>query len=196
MTTDGATAAKKTYSTLEISRICHVDPVTVARWCDQGEIKCFRTPGGHRRVLLPDLIDFLRRQGIPPPPELRAGPRRVLVVDGDADSVHSLKNQLKEAAPELEVDGSSSFVEALLKIGTEVPEAVILDVQLPRVDGLELCRRLRENPKTSSVRVIAITATLDRRRSEAIVEAGAVACLSKPVRPADLLSLLSARAAR
>jgi len=184
----------RTFSTLEISRICHVDPVTVARWCDQGEIKCFKTPGGHRRVLQEDLLAFLRRQGIPVPEEFgRPGgrPLRILIVDDDPDILRIFKTQVRavldhRAVVETAVNG----VEALLKIGSDVPDVVILDLLLPKMDGTEVCRRIKENPKTSGVRVVAVTASTDRRRAAAVVRAGAVACLVKPVRLADLLAHL------
>jgi CheY-like chemotaxis protein len=182
---------KKTYSTLEIGRMCHVDPVTIARWCDSGEIKCFRTPGGHRRIMHEDLLQFMRRQKIPLPPDVAVGPARLLIVDDDADFVKLVRAQLREAGIDAEIDSADNGVDALLKIGTEIPDVVLLDLLLPRMDGVEVCHRVKSNPKTAVVCIIAVTASSDRRKSEAARKAGVAACLVKPIRVADLLPHLS-----
>lgn len=182
--------ARKTFSTLEISRMCHVDPVTVARWCDQGQIKCFRTPGGHRRILQADLIDFFRRQRIPLPAELSEPPLKVLIVGGDADLVRALKAGFKEHRPQSVIDSADNGVEAVLKIGTDLPDVVIFDLALPKIDGAELCRRVKENAKTRGVRIVAVAAA-DRRKSDALVQAGALACLPKSACAAEILALLA-----
>ena len=49
---------KRHYSTIDVSAICGVDPVTVARWCDKGDLPCYRTPGGHRRIGREDAQHF------------------------------------------------------------------------------------------------------------------------------------------
>jgi CheY-like chemotaxis protein len=182
---------KKTYSTLDISRICHVDPVTIARWCDNGDIKCFRTPGGHRRVMHLDLIAFLRAQKIPMPQGLEGdGPMRVLIVDDDPDFVKTTRLQFREALPESVIESAEDGVEALLKIGADRPDVVLLDLLLPKMDGVEVCRRIKSNPKTAQVQIVAVTASTDKKRSEAALKAGVAACLVKPIRVAELLPLV------
>jgi CheY-like chemotaxis protein len=182
---------KKTYSTLEISRMCHVDPVTIARWCDNGDIKCFRTPGGHRRIMHGDLLEFLKRQKIPLPADVSEGPAKILIVDDDPDFAKTLRVQIAQALPMAEIELAQNGVDALIKIGSELPDVVLLDLLLPRLDGIEVCRRVKANPKTASIRIVAVTASVDRKRSDAAIKAGASACLVKPVRAADLLPHLA-----
>ena len=173
---------KRTFSTLEISRVCEVDPVTVARWCDQGQLRCFRTPGGHRRVVREDLLQFLRRHGVPLPPELAEERPRLLVVDDDPAFVRLMRAVLRGAGDPLELHSASDGVEALLRIGSELPHVVMLDLLLPGLDGVEVCRRIRANPKTASTLVIGVTASPDKKLSAAVVKAGAKVCLVKPLR--------------
>jgi hypothetical protein len=55
--------------TQRVAQLCQVTPATVAHWIDQGHLKGHRTPTGHRRVALEDLVVFLRDHGMPVPPE-------------------------------------------------------------------------------------------------------------------------------
>lgn len=177
---------KRTYSTLEISRMCEVDPVTVARWCDQGQLKCYRTPGGHRRVLREDVRQFLRQHGVPIPKDLEDALPRVLIVDDDPAFVRGMKSALREARGAFQVSFAADGVDALLRIGSEIPDVVILDLLLPRMDGVEVCGRIRANPKTAGIVIIGVTASSDKRLAAAVLKAGAQTCLVKPVRWPDL----------
>jgi len=74
----------KTYTTFYISKICDVYPTTVANWIDEGKLKAFTTPGGHRRVSADDLKEFLKKYNMPVPEKLFSnGKKKVLAVDDD-----------------------------------------------------------------------------------------------------------------
>jgi CheY-like chemotaxis protein len=76
-------------------------------------------------------------------------------------------------------------------IDQELPDAVILDVGLPHMDGLEVARRIRSNPRLNGVRLIALTGyglASDRR---ATAQAGFDHHLVKPVQPADLFRAIA-----
>jgi two-component system cell cycle response regulator DivK len=72
----------------------------------------------------------------------------------------------------------------------KMPDLILMDVQMPRVSGLEATRKLRADPKTASIPIIAVTSFAmsgDDRRAK---EAGANAYLAKPYSPRKLLSLI------
>ena len=115
--------------------------------------------------------------------------RRVLIVDDNRDSADSL-------AMLMEITGNKTFlaydgVEALEAIDKHRPEVVLLDIGLPKIDGHEVCRRVREQPWGRDIVIIALTGwgqEDDRRKSE---EAGFNGHLVKPVDYDNLLSLLA-----
>jgi PAS domain S-box-containing protein len=127
----------------------------------------------------------------PPEPALMQAasrPRRILVVDDNEDSAVSLAMLLEIAGNEIFLahDGVSA-VEAVEK---HRPEVVLLDIGLPRLSGLEVCRRVREQPWGDGVVVIALTGwgqEEDRRKS---LEAGFDGHLVKPVDYEALQQLL------
>ena len=53
------------FSTHSAARFCRVTPMTIIRWIEEGRIKAYKTPGGHRRIMRADLEDFCRRSQIP-----------------------------------------------------------------------------------------------------------------------------------
>ena len=123
------------------------------------------------------------------PGERESPHRRVLIVDDNRDSADSL-------AMLLEITGNETYmahdgVEAVEAIETHRPEVVLLDIGLPRLDGHEVCRRVREQPWGKDIVMIALTGwgqADDRRKSE---EAGFNGHLVKPVDYDSLLELLS-----
>lgn len=77
--------------------------------------------------------------------------------------------------------------ETLDRIGAEVPDLVLLDVNMPDVDGLEVCRRLRADPATTSLPIILVTSLTEREHRLEGIAAGANDYLTKPIDRADLL---------
>jgi CheY-like chemotaxis protein len=104
--------------------------------------------------------------------------------------LRSTKRALKQQFPDLEVELAESPVEGLLKVGTDKPDAVLLDATMPGMDGVEVCRQIRQNPGTAGVAVIALTGRLDEEVAIAFKQAGAAACLRKPLDINALLQLL------
>src|ERR1700739_1873681 len=81
----------------EVGALLQVNPSSVKKWVNDGRIAAFRTPGGHRRIRVADLLDFLNRHSMPIPRELAgaATRRRVLIVDDDLITLRALERRLK-----------------------------------------------------------------------------------------------------
>ena len=109
---------------------------------------------------------------------------RVLVAD-DTDSVRALFRKLL-AAEGHDVLAVQDGVEALAAMEKHHPDIVLLDVQMPRLDGLEVCRRLKADPATRLTPVILVTGQADMADCIKGIEAGADEFLTKPVHPHEL----------
>jgi CheY-like chemotaxis protein len=140
-------------------------------------------------VRLPVLSKATTAEQTQPADEPESPHRRILIVDDNQDSADSL-------AMLLEITGNETYmahdgIEAVEAIETHRPEVVLLDIGLPRLDGHEVCRRVREQPWGKEIVMIALTGwgqADDRRKSE---EAGFNGHLVKPVDYDSLLELLS-----
>jgi two-component system CheB/CheR fusion protein len=112
----------------------------------------------------------------------------VVVVEDNADSREMLCAMLSQAG--LECHGAADGFAALTLIDEVSPAIVILDVGLPGLDGLEIARRIRANPRHRSVRLVALTGYGQNADRLATSQAGFDWHLVKPVQPAELLAVL------
>ena len=182
---------KRTLTTHDISRLLRVDPTTVSKWIDRGMLAAFKTPGGHRRVEPKDFHRFLQDFNIPVPSELSDEQRLVLVVvDDEPGMLTSLKRQFRKYRSTIEVITTTSAIEALFLVWEKLPQGLLIDLNMPSIDGFEVCTKIRARPALKDVRVIAITAHLTKSIEEAAVKAGADAAIEKPVDAERVLELL------
>ena len=175
------------YTTHDISRLLQVDPSTVSKWIDRGILLAFRTPGGHRRVRSSDLRTFLIAHQMPVPEELGSQVVRLLVVDDEKAVLDAMKRAFKPFATQVELVITTSGVEALLLVSEQKPHGMLIDLNMPDIDGFEVCRRIRARKQLESVRLITMTARHNPEMVEGSLRAGAVACLPKPVDPQQVI---------
>jgi class 3 adenylate cyclase len=113
-------------------------------------------------------------------------PPRILVVDDMAANVHIL--QLRLAAQGYEVLTATDGEEALATARDALPDLILLDVMMPKVDGLEVCRQLRADPSFPFTPIIMVTAKADPKDVVAGLEAGGDEYLTKPVDQTALIA--------
>lgn len=111
---------------------------------------------------------------------------KILIVDDMSVNRIMLKVKLKEACHEsIQADDGES---ALRLARDEQPKLILLDMMLPDISGIEVCRRLRADPATSHIPIIIITASVDPARRLEALQAGADDFLNKPLNEAILLA--------
>lgn len=115
---------------------------------------------------------------------------KILIVDDDVNALKLIGYTLHREGYEIVV--AQSGQEALAKAQEEEPQLVILDIMMPRMDGYEVCRRLRAAPQTAQLPVIMLTAKGQIEDKVAGFEAGADDYLTKPVIPAELVARVKA----
>jgi CheY-like chemotaxis protein len=110
--------------------------------------------------------------------------RTVLVVEDEADLLFTVSLTLELAG--YAVMKAASGEEALEVMAAEVPDAVVLDLRLPGIDGWEVLNRLQEMGHFPATPVVLLSAQVDAATAARAVELGCHAHLAKPFRPAEL----------
>ncbi len=111
---------------------------------------------------------------------------QILIVEDNPDMVHMHQNILDHW-------GYGSIVakngkEAVDMAASQLPDLILLDIMLPNMDGLEAARLIRQNPKTHSIPILAVTAKVSPEDREKCLQNGCNDYLSKPFTPKELLS--------
>jgi two-component system chemotaxis response regulator CheY len=115
--------------------------------------------------------------------------RGVLVVDDDP-FIRKLIATTLEDVSEFELHEAANGLEALEVARREHPSLVFLDVDMPGMDGIDACRRLREDRTTTDTTIVMLTAAHGDSVERRAEEAGADLFLTKPFSPLDLLRLV------
>ncbi len=106
--------------------------------------------------------------------------RKLLVVDDETHNLALLGEILKE---DYQLSFARNGTEALALVAKIRPALILLDIDLPGMDGYEVCRQLKSNAVTAKIPVIFVTANTDIQSEQAGFEAGCVDYLSKPISP-------------
>lgn len=111
--------------------------------------------------------------------------KNILIVEDEPDAVELLELHLKNAGYDVTVaeDGE----EALRKIHKSIPDLVILDLMIPEINGLEVCKVIRKDPATESIPVVMCTAKASEIDKVLGLELGADDYITKPFSPRELV---------
>jgi len=108
----------------------------------------------------------------------------LLIVDDEERNIRLLKALL--APQNYNLREAINGEEALQRIAEELPDMVLLDVMMPKINGFEVCRRLKQDEKTKTIPVILVTALSEKQHRVQALEAGADDFISKPVDQTEL----------
>ena len=110
---------------------------------------------------------------------------KILVVDDEPDALEVIGFKLREAgfAPAFATDGAK----ALAAVRADRPDLVVLDLMLPEIDGLEVCKILRRDPATVSIPILMLTAKAAEMDRVLGLELGADDYVTKPYSPRELV---------
>jgi len=110
---------------------------------------------------------------------------RILLVDDDKELLAALEVKLRKEG--YQIDTAPDGEAALEMIATDLPDLVILDVNMPRMNGMDVCRALRSDEKTRDLAIIMLTARDDEVDRILGLEFGADDYVTKPYNPRELI---------
>ena len=176
------------YTTGEVARLCQVTKRTVIKWIDGGKLKGYTIPGSkHRRVSAENLQSFMRANRIPDYGKVVRP--RILIVDDDLDLLELLKDTLHDR---YDVDVASTALDAASRLAVFQPDVILLDIRLPDLSGLQVCRHFQSYKKSRNVPILTMSAYGGEIDPAEVRRSGADAFLPKPLRLMDLKQRIEA----
>jgi len=173
-------SGKQVFTTGEAAEICKVSQQTIIRCFDSGRLQGFRVPGSRfRRIPRVELMRFMRDNDIPLD-VLESGKKRILIVDDDPDIIELFQDALGRDG-RFEIKTASTGYDAGMFTESFKPHLIVLDYMLPDINGDLVCKRLRENPESSSTKVIFVSGVVGREEADKLLSAGADDFMKKPI---------------
>lgn len=111
---------------------------------------------------------------------------KILIVD-DTETMR-LTQQMMLKNEDCEIEMASNGVEALEKITQNKPDLVLMDIMMPEMDGIECCRRIKSEEKTSDIKVVMVTTRSEYARVKEAFAAGCDDYINKPINKDELLT--------
>lgn len=155
MATDALSA--QTCSTREAARLLGISVRTAQLWVEEGRLQAWKTPGGHRRILMGSvgrLLDEQQRAGI-----TRHVPFGVLLLRENPDERQALQQQLEDVLSDCVVIGVGDGFEGLIRMGEMAPRVVITDLGVTGLDFFRMIDALIAHAKDRAMLVVVLVAS-------------------------------------
>ena len=132
---------------------------TVQSLVERNELHAWKTQGGHRRISMPSIREYQRKHNMPLTSDEANQPQlKVLAVDDDPIVLEMLRNFSLHCQFPVDLTTMSSGLEALIDITSIQPNVLIVDLNMPDVNGFEVLRKLRSNVQFDKMSCLAVSA--------------------------------------
>lgn len=176
-------------STGQIAEYCGVHLRTVIRWIDQGYLVGYKLPGrGNNRVLKQEFINFLRKQNMPIPEELKSKTKNVLIVEDDIEMANAIMRAMRKEGWNT-IHAKDGFI-AGLALAKQSVDLITLDLMMPKMNGFDLLETLAADKQLCYIPVLVISASSEDLLNKALAM-GAKKCLNKPFNNKELIDSAS-----
>jgi len=169
-------SASKLLSPKEVATQLGVAPVTIRLWAQENKLPFTTTAGGHRRFKQQDIDEFITQHMNVQSPKLT-----VLIVDDNEPHAEFLSEYISQLDHSINTVIALDGFEAGQLIYETKPDLILLDLIMPGMEGYSVCKRIKNNPTTANIQVIAMTGFSTPENIERILSAGAERCLAKPI---------------
>jgi len=190
------------YTTQEVARLLGLAVRSVQRMVDRGELRAWKTPGGHRRIDPASVAAWqARQQGLATPsaeaaePAVPARRLRALLIEDSVHYQNLVGLLLRRVLPEADFQVASDGIVGLAQVGQWQPDLLIVDLLLPGIDGAALISSLRSQPMFSAMRLLVITSLTPEELTPYALALEGLPVVHKTALVTGLPPLLAAQAA-
>lgn len=144
--------------TLHAAKLLGLSVGTVQALVERGELRAWKTRGGHRRIYLESLTAFQQANGLKVTNRAAPPSFRMLVVDDDPVFLALVRQASTSWQLDVECITSNSAIEALMNVRTLQPKLLLTDLHMPKIDGYDFIRQLRSDEQCAHIHIMAVTA--------------------------------------
>jgi excisionase family DNA binding protein len=175
------------YSTAEVARRLGVSIPTVQRWVDAGQLKAWKTLGGHRRIEADsaERLFALHAGGAAAPVTAS-----VMIVDDNPDDRDVLALLVDSALPGARITVFESGIQALVAIGQTAPDVVVTDIVMPDMNGFEMLRQLATQCVVRPRLIVAVSSLSPKQIARLGELPADVRFIAKPIDPQPFIEAL------
>jgi two-component system, OmpR family, alkaline phosphatase synthesis response regulator PhoP len=149
---------KNYYTTGEIAKITGISQRTIKYYCTNGKIDSESTPlTNYRRISHKSLVRFFKDNDLPLELLEKYSRKKILIVDDDVQIIRLLSETVANLSTNTYVETASDGYEACIKAGGLIPDIIFLDLQMPKADGFEVCKTIRNAKSTSRAEIVIIS---------------------------------------
>jgi CheY-like chemotaxis protein len=171
----------------EVAKVCMFPTAKIESWIRSGELPARKNSNTYE-IQCSEVIRFLQKKRYMLPEEyVKKATYRVLIVDDEPIIRKLLRENLLDAFSGIIIDESSDVLDAGWRAHTATPDLILLDLNLPGMDGFQLCRLIRQRGEFLRTKIIAVSGQTDLETRDKIIECGANAFVSKPFQTKDIL---------
>jgi excisionase family DNA binding protein len=176
--------------TREAARTLGVSVRTVQLWVEKGKLRAWKTAGGHRRILRASVEEALREREHEMLPENTVSSPSVLIVEDDSVMQTYYGALFEILNAEADLFFAADGFEGLVELGKISPDLMLVDIDMPNMDGITMLNRIESGNLAENTRVVVVTALSGTE----VLERGGVPTdipvYSKPLSVDDLEALL------
>ena len=143
---------------------------TIQQWTNNGLLQAWVTEGGHRRITFSSVEEMLKRKNVVTDGVGHRQQMSVVVVDDDPQQLRMYEKFFNAWEINAELITATDGYEGMIKIGSSLPDVIITDLMMPKVDGFEMIKAMKKIPELNDCLMIAVTGL----REEEIKEKGGV----------------------
>lgn len=175
------------FTTFQAAEFCHTSFMSIKRWIQSGKLFAFKTPGGHYRILGKDLINFMKKNNIPIIKNIQPIWKKILIVDDETPIRDTISQFLRMNGNNFELATAEDGFEAGILVNQFMPDLILLDLMMPKMDGFKVCEKIKTNPTTKNIKLIVMTGFGTNENIKKAYDCGADKVLEKPFELQTLL---------
>src|SRR3989339_1533353 len=183
---------KEYYSTGEIAKLIGISERTVKNYCTSGRIQSIKTPiTNYRKISYDNLARFLEENNLSLDLLHKDEIMKILICDDEPSIVDLLVITVQNISTEFIIETANDGYDACVKAGTLLPDVIFLDLKMPKTDGFDVCRSIRNNEKTKHAEIIIITGEATEENIQRLNEFKPRHVLGKPLNFNEITNMVN-----